>query len=150
MSLIRRTSRSLFLAAMSTSDRAFAGSSPATPAGDQPERAADRGERRAQLVADHRDEIVLHLLDPLLLLDVARHGVDQPLLLHGDRPPGEPAVGAVLGQIAVLEIQHDLARAQPLPLGRGGSPVLRVHELGERPRHQLLAASSRGRSPRTG
>ena len=43
-------------------------------AGEQAERAADRGQRRAQLVADHRDELVLQPLDLGAVGHVAEHG----------------------------------------------------------------------------
>ena len=41
---------------------------------DQPQRAAYRGERRAQLVADGRNELVLHAVELLALGVVAHHG----------------------------------------------------------------------------
>ena len=50
---------------------------PGGAAGEQPERARDRGERRAQLVADGRDEFVLEALDALALADVDDHAEDQ-------------------------------------------------------------------------
>ena len=52
-----------------------AGSSPASPSASISRDAADRGQRRAQLVADRGDELLLHRVQPLVLLG------DQPDLL---------------------------------------------------------------------
>src|SRR4028118_1621068 len=130
MSLTSRTSRSLFLAAISTRVRACSGSFPATPpgarararggcpapprpvavlgpgppqgpgrlgelsrhaAGGQGERAMDRRERGPELVAHHGDEVVLHPLDPLPLVNIAHHPVEETLPRQGGDPPGQPA-----------------------------------------------------------
>ena len=53
-----------------------------TAGGEQAERAADRRERRAQLVTDHRDEFVLHALDFFSLADVARDDLHASVLEH--------------------------------------------------------------------
>ena len=69
MSLISRTSRWLLFWAISSSRRRLrqrAGGA----AGEQAERAGDRGQRRAQFVADGGDEFVLQALDALAVADV--------------------------------------------------------------------------------
>jgi hypothetical protein len=107
-------------------------------------------EWRADFVAHARQELALGLIGCFGLLleqlnfffrlfalgDVAGHGVDQ--LAEGGRIPQHPAVGAVLGAIPVLEQNGVLARDQFLHLGDGGRPVVRVHEIEEGRRGQIL------------
>ena len=80
---------------------------PERAAGEQSERAPDRGQRGPQLVADHRHELALHPVDLAALGDVAEdhdgtgHGVvlDQRGGRHldGDLQPVRPGVEVVLG-----------------------------------------------------
>ena len=77
------------------------------------------------------------LRDPPLLGDVARHRVDEALLRQGGGLPREPAVGAVLAQVAVLEEDGARAARDHPRLGRRGAAVVRVDELDVGPRHQL-------------
>ena len=78
------------------------------------------------------------LLGRLLLGDVASDGVDQATLDHRRGPPGEPAVFAVTGPVAILEIDGDLAAGQVRHLRERALPIVRMNELDELAREQLL------------
>ena len=88
-------------------------SSPSRPLCQQPERAPDRGERGAQLVADDREELVLHPVDLLALGHVAEdhHGPAQLVLVDhragGDLDGERRAVGPHVD--VLLTDHHDPA-----------------------------------------
>src|SRR5258705_12548610 len=77
------------------------------------------------------------LLRLLARRDVTRHGVDGPLGGVRRRIQQEPAIRAVLAEVAVLEAERP-PTGPPLPvLPERALVVIRVHELDERAGHQL-------------
>ena len=104
----------------------------------------------ARLAASAASRACAQLLGGALLLgDVARHRVDEPLLRERRRLPREPAVGAVLAAVAVLEAAPCSA---PSASCRASAvvalAVVGVHELDVRPRHQLLGGVAERLLPR--
>ncbi len=84
----------------------------------------------------------------LAIGDVARGGIDQAVVQHGDRAPVDPAPPTVLVGIAVDEVDRDVTRAQPGGLPLGHLAVVRMNELHERARAQLLLTPSERLRPR--
>ncbi len=111
-----------------------------------------RVHRRADLVADVREEVALGaarrlgslarrlqlLRGGLLLGHVAGHAVDEALLEDRRRVPGQPAVAAVAAAVAVLEPERALAGAHALGRAVRRRAVVRMNEVHVRPAHQLL------------
>src|SRR5207249_5346216 len=73
---------------------------PAQAALEQVQRAVDRGERRAHLVADDGDEVVLLLLHPLLLDELVLRALE--VLEGGAEAPLQPAVQVAHGPVRLL------------------------------------------------
>ncbi len=106
MSLIRRSRRSELARAMRSRLAALSFSSTRLPCGEQAERAANGGERGAQLVADGGDELILEAVEGVALADVAEaeHGAGETAVIE-DRGDGVvdaegAAVDAVEGVFA--------------------------------------------------
>ena len=99
---------------------------------------------RARLLADELDPL---LLRPPRLAQVAGVHVEQPLLGVGGGRPGQPAIAAGLGGEAVLEVGDGFALGQLRELLFGLRAVVRVDELQERPRLQLVVAEAQGLAP---
>jgi hypothetical protein len=74
----------------------------------------------------------------LLLRDVACGGVEQAVVGH--RGPRQPAVGAGLGAVAVLEARGARADQQARQFGLGGREVVGMHEVAKRQRADLFRA----------
>ncbi len=80
--------------------------------------------------------------------DIAGRGEDQSGLRLRLGLPRQPLVGAVLAAVAVLERQRRHSISQPLEFGPGPDAVVRMHEVEERPRQQLLLAPAERRRER--
>ena len=120
------------------------------PAGDHATR-VDRDEGVVRRLDDLARPVIAALqgrLDHPALGDVARRGVDQPLLDDGHRAPFDPAPAAVLGREAVDEVDGDAARAQLGRLLLGARAIVVVDELHEGARAQLVLAPSERLRPR--
>ena len=87
MSLTRRTRRSVLPMAMSSICCSFSGAVVEGAAGDEAERGAERGERRAQLVRDGGDELVLHAVEGAALGGVGEGDDDADGLAGVRRSP---------------------------------------------------------------
>jgi hypothetical protein len=72
--------------------------------------------------------------------DVPRRGVDQLVLGSRDRVPFQPAPAALLGSIAVHEIDCDLTGRQIRRRALGPRAIVGVHEFHEAARSQLVLA----------
>jgi hypothetical protein len=79
------------------------------------------------------------LLRPLALGDVAGGGVDRVFLHNRDGLPLQPDLGAILAEVAVLEVSCQHATTQTLQFTRGRRAVLGVNELDKRSREQFFA-----------
>ena len=97
MSLTRRTSRSVLPMAMSIIWRILSGRAVSAPPGDEAQRGAQRRERRAQLVRDGGDELVLHAVERVALGDVGEGDDDMPTL----RPLGSVLLAGSPAEMAV-------------------------------------------------
>jgi hypothetical protein len=116
---------------------------------------ADLGqERRAALrgLRGGARELLAHQLDALLLRaflrgDVPHEDVDEGLGLEGRRGPAQPAVGPVPAGAPVVEVDHRRALLQPVQVGGHGLAVLGLHDLQDRPGHQLLVGIAQDLAP---
>ena len=129
--------------------------------------AQDRRERRAQLVRERRQELVLELVVALgglasLLLahqleagllgqlaegDVAREQVDEAFLPEGGGGPRQPAVAAVGVAAAVLEARGGRALHEIAQLVEQRLAVVRVQEVDDRARAQLVVREAEAALP---
>ena len=83
-------------------------------------------------VADLLGRFAQAVLGQLVIGDVARGGVDQPLCHHGRGRPHHPAIGAVLAAITILEGTGLGAAENPVEFRERGLPILGMHEVQER------------------
>ena len=129
--------------------------------------AQDRRERRAQLVRQRRQELVLELVVALgglarFLLahqleagllgelaegDVAREQVDEALLPEGGGGPRQPAVAAVGVAVAVLEARGRRALHELAQLVEHRLAVVGVQEVDDRARAQLVVREAEAALP---
>jgi hypothetical protein len=90
------------------------------PSFEEPERAADGGQRRAQLVRDGGDELVLELLDLAALRQIEEERRAQILGLAGHLP----LLGERAGELPHLhDVERLLEEQQPV---RGAEPLLQL------------------------
>ena len=78
-------SRWLFDWAMPSRRAALSGSGPAAPPASKPERPRDRGQRRAQFVADGGHEFAFEALDPAPLGRIAADRKEMAPVMQDDR-----------------------------------------------------------------
>jgi len=92
-----------------------------------------------------RPQLRIH---PLALRNIARDGVDALALRHRPGVPQKPSVGAVLAQVPVLELDDVSAFGHLCRVGSGRRfAVVRVKELLESPRQQILNTEAKRRFP---
>ncbi len=72
------------------------------------------------------------LVDALAFCDVVRDGIQRPRCIGGSRPD-EPAIGAILAPVAVLEGDRRYPAGQLFDLRESRGPVLGVDEIDEGP-----------------
>ncbi len=79
--------------------------------------------------------------------DVVRRAVDRRAVAGRCRPPHQPLPRPILAAVPVLEIAGFHAFREASHDGGSGLPILGMHELRERTRHQLVQRVAQGRFP---